>query len=96
MSEAFEAPRYILTEEDGTETEYELVFRDMLRGTEYGVLAPADENEEAALCIVEILADEEQEAENVRPVEDDAVIEQVFSDFLEAFPELADESEEME
>ena len=85
---------YTLTDEEGKESEFQLIGKDVLDGETYVALFPLEDNEDGAYVILKMV---EEEGESVFvSIEDDDEFEKVAADFDEKLiPEVDyDESEE--
>lgn len=87
-----------LTDEEGTEIDFEILDIVPLDEREYAVLLPIeDESDEAEAVILEILhAGSDDEEDMLQGVEDACIIDQVFTRFMEQNPELFSEATESE
>ena len=83
--EYFEAEIYTLTDEDGTEEEFELIGKYMENGVTYNALVPADEKKQNGEYI--ILRREEDENGDVYlvTIEDDDEFDRIADIFDESF-----------
>lgn len=74
-----------LTDQDGSEVEFEVLDIVPYEEREYAVLLPAgDDSDEPEAVILELFASEDEDAEDVlQGVEDEAILEAVFKLFLE-------------
>ncbi|MBQ8398913.1 MAG: DUF1292 domain-containing protein [Clostridia bacterium] len=85
---------YTLTDEEGKESEFQLIGKDVLDGETYVALFPLEDNEDGAYVILKMV---EEEGESVFvSIEDDDEFEKVAAYFDEKLiPEVDyDESEE--
>ena len=85
---------YTLTDEEGKESEFQLIGKDVLDGETYVALFPLEDNEDGAYVILKMV---EEDGESVFvSIEDDDEIEKVAAYFDEKLiPEVDyDESEE--
>lgn len=74
-----------LTDEDGTEVDFEILDIVPYEGGDYAVLLPVDDDSDAVdAVILEVLpAEEEAEEDMLQGVEDPAVLDAVFGLFME-------------
>ena len=74
-----------LTDQDGSEIEFEVLDVVPYEGREYAVLLPVDdESDQPEAVILELFAAEEEDQEDVlQGVDDQAILEAVFALFLQ-------------
>ncbi len=77
-----------LTDQDGSEVEFEVLDVVPYDNREYAVLLPADDDsDQPEVVILELFAAQEEDAEDVlQGVEDEAILEAVFKLFLQRNP----------
>lgn len=88
-----------LVDEDGTHYFYEHLMTFGYQGEDYVALTPAsdaetesDEDEEAEVAIFHIVGDEDNES--LEPIEDEALLEEVFEEFTALYEEEDEDDEE--
>ena len=74
----------VLTDEEGNDTEFELLDAIDLDGTTYVVLLPTDEGEEEVVILQESESEDPDEF-TYESVENDEILEKVFAMFKERF-----------
>ena len=77
-----------LTGEDGEETEFEIVDKIVVNGTEYHALVPAVESEEDGLYIYKVIVEDGDEY--IEPIEDDKEFEEISETFEDRLSEIYD------
>ena len=77
-----------LTDEDGEETEFEIVDKIVANGTEYLALVPAVESEEDGLYIYKVIVEDGDEY--IEPIEDDKEFEEISETFEDRLSEIYD------
>ena len=77
-----------LTDEDGEETEFEIVDKIVVNGTEYLALVPAVESEEDGLYIYKVIVEDGDEY--IEPIEDDKEFEEISETFEDRLSEIYD------
>ena len=77
-----------LTGEDGEETEFEIVDKIVVNGTEYLALVPAVESEEDGLYIYKVIVEDGDEY--IEPIEDDKEFEEISETFEGRLSEVYD------
>ena len=77
-----------LTDEDGEETEFEIVDKIVVNGTEYLALVPAVESEEDGLYIYKVIVEDGDEY--IEPIEDDKEFEEISETFEDRLSEVYD------
>ena len=77
-----------LTGEDGEETEFEIVDKIVVNGTEYLALVPAVESEEDGLYIYKVIVEDGDEY--IEPIEDDKEFEEISETFEDRLSEVYD------
>ena len=75
-----------LTGEDGEETEFEIVDKIVVNGTEYLALVPAVESEEDGLYIYKVIVEDGDEY--IEPIEDDKEFEEISEPFEDRLSEI--------
>ncbi|MEA4969010.1 MAG: DUF1292 domain-containing protein [Candidatus Pelethousia sp.] len=77
-----------LTDQDGSEVEFEVLDVVPYENREYAVLLPADDDsDQPEVVILELFAAQEEDAEDVlQGVEDEEILEAVFKLFLRRNP----------
>jgi len=71
----------VLTDEDGNELECEYLDSITYQNKEYAILYPLDQDEdEGEVIIMEVLDDDE--GEEFHPVEDEAILDAVFEEYM--------------
>ena len=77
-----------LTGEDGEETEFEIVDKIVVNGTEYLARVPAVESEEDGLYIYKVIVEDGDEY--IEPIEDDKEFEEISETFEDRLSEVYD------
>ena len=77
-----------LTGEDGEETEFEIVDKMVVNGTEYLALVPAVESDEDGLYIYKVIVEDGDEY--IEPIEDDKEFEEISETFEDRLSEIYD------
>ena len=77
-----------LTGEDGEETEFEIVDKIVVNGTEYLALVPAVESDEDGLYIYKVIVEDGDEY--IEPIEDDKEFEEISETFEDRLSEIYD------
>ncbi len=77
-----------LTGEDGEETEFEIVDKIVVNGTEYLALVPAVESDEDGLYIYKVIVEDGDEF--IEPIEDDKEFEEISETFEDRLSEIYD------
>jgi uncharacterized protein YrzB (UPF0473 family) len=77
-----------LTGEDGEETEFEIVDKIVVNGTEYLALVPAVESDEDGLYIYKVIVEDGDEY--IEPIEDDEEFEEISETFEDRLSEIYD------
>ena len=77
-----------LTDEDGEETEFEIVDKIVVNGTEYLALVPAVESDEDGLYIYKVIVEDGDEY--IEPIEDDKEFEEISETFEDRLSEIYD------
>ena len=77
-----------LTGEDGEETEFEIVDKIVVNGTEYLALVPAVESDEDGLYIYKVIVEDGDEF--IEPIEDDKEFEEISETFEDRLSEVYD------
>lgn len=73
----------VLSDEDGNELEFEFVDSTEYQGKEYVLLLPTDEDSEEVVILQSEIDPEDDELVNYITIEDEAVLDAVFSQFKE-------------
>lgn len=73
----------VLSDEDGNELEFEFVDSAEYQGKEYVLLLPTDEDSEEVVILQSEIDPEDDELVNYITIEDEAVLDAVFSQFKE-------------
>ena len=83
MAEEFENV-ITLTDEDGSDVDFEILDVVPYQGSEYAVLLPVDYEEAPEAVILEVLpSGEDDEEDMLQGVEDEAILNAVFDLFME-------------
>ena len=77
-----------LTGEDGEETEFEIVDKIVVNGTEYLALVPTVESDEDGLYIYKVIVEDGDEY--IEPIEDDKEFEEISETFEDRLSEVYD------
>lgn len=93
--EAYESEIFTLTDEDGTESEFELIGSIELDGNTYVGLIPCENNENGEYVILKVESDKEGE-ETFVTIEDDEEFDKVADAFEDEFIAEFDYDEDTE
>ena len=93
MSEEFGPDFITLTDEDGTESEFELIGSMEIDGNTYVALVPVEDNDDGEYVVLRVESDEEGE-ESFVTIEDDEEFDKVADAFEDEFIAEFDYDEE--